>query len=70
MQLAIFVIALSSGFIIALAWYAIEISNKFTLKIIPEAKLVIPVFILIFSILAYRGILKDDRLIKSNDRLR
>jgi hypothetical protein len=32
--------------------------------------MVMPVIITIASILAYRGILKDDRLVKSYDRLR
>jgi hypothetical protein len=39
-------------------------------KLIPGVKMVIPVIILSAAILAYRGISRDDRLVKSYDRLR
>jgi hypothetical protein len=68
--MAMAVILAASGFIIALLYYAISYINSFRLTIIPGFKMAIPVLNLIFSILAYRGILKDDRLIKSYDRLR
>jgi hypothetical protein len=68
--LAMSVIVLAAGFIIAVSWYAYSLANSFSFAIIPGFKMVIPVFNLIFSILACRGILKDERLVKSYDRLR
>ena len=68
--LALVVIITASVFIIALSFYAISYIDSFRLTIIPGFKMAIPLLILIFSILAYRGILKDDRLVKSYDRLR
>jgi hypothetical protein len=68
--LGLSLILLASGLIIALSWYAFNIVHAFKLTVIPGIKMAIPVLILIFSILAYRGILKDDRLVKSYDRLR
>jgi hypothetical protein len=68
--LAMSVIVLSGGLIIAVSWYAYSLANSFSFAIIPGFKIIIPVFSLIFSILAYRGILKDERLVKSYDRLR
>jgi hypothetical protein len=68
--LAMAVILAATGLIIALAYYAISLMHAFRLTIIPGFKMAIPVLNLIFSVLAYRGILKDDRLVKSYDRLR
>jgi hypothetical protein len=68
--LAISVIVMAAGLTIALSWYAFNVMNTFRLSISPGFKMLIPVLILIFSILAYRGILNDDRLVKSYDRLR
>jgi hypothetical protein len=68
--LAMAVSLAASGLIIALSFYAISFMHAFRLTVIPGVKMAIPLLILIFSILAYRGILKDDRLVKSYDRLR
>jgi hypothetical protein len=68
--LALSVVVMAAGLTIALSCYAFIAINNFNLSIMPGFKIPIPVLILIFSILAYRGILKDDRLVKSYDRLR
>lgn len=44
--------------------------SRYSAEIIPDVKMVFPLLMLIFVILAYRGIKKDDRLVKSYDRLR
>jgi len=67
---ALGVIILSAGLIIALSWYCFNVISNFNMKIAPGINMAMPVFILVFSVLAYRGILKDDRLVKSYDRLR
>jgi len=68
--LSMAVILAASGLIIALSFYAVSLMHAFRLTVIPGFKMVVPVLNLIFSILAYRGIMKDDRLVKSYDRLR
>ena len=67
---AIMVIILSAGLIIASAWYGIYLTGNFKIKISPGIQMALPFLILLFSVLAFRGILKDDRLVKSYDRLR
>jgi hypothetical protein len=46
------------------------IMTKYSGEIIPGIKMALPFLMLIFSILANRGIRKDDQLVKSYDRLR
>ena len=70
LTVAIIVVILSAGLIIASAWYGIYLTGNFKMKISPEIQMVLPFLILLFSVLACRGILKDDRLVKSYDRLR
>jgi hypothetical protein len=67
---AIVVIIHSAGLLIALAWYGFNVISNFKMKIAPGINMAVPIFILVLSFLAYRGILKDDRLVKSYDRLR
>jgi hypothetical protein len=64
------ILFLSAGLIMALAWYAFILVSAGKMRIIPGFKMALPVLILLFSFLAYRGILKDDRLVRSYDRLR
>jgi Domain of unknown function (DUF4293) len=70
LRLSLILIILVSVFIIASVHVSLSIISKFGASIIPGFKLALPVLILIFSVLAYRGIRKDDRLVKSYDRLR
>jgi hypothetical protein len=46
------------------------IMTKYSSVIVPSIKIALPFLMLIFSILAYRGIRKDENLVKSYDRLR
>jgi hypothetical protein len=61
---------LSSIMIILLLYYYMKVINDFWANILPHITNIIPLLILIFSILAFRGIKKDDLLVKSYDRLR
>lgn len=63
-------LVLISVFIIALAVYSYLIMNKYDAELILGFKMFLPLIQLIFSYLAYRGIKKDDNLVKSYDRLR
>jgi hypothetical protein len=64
--LIVFVIFL----IIACAHSAYLIITKNSAELVPGIRMVFPVLMLIFLILALRGIRKDDDLVKSYDRLR
>ena len=67
---SLFLIILAAGFVIASIHVSFNIVSKFEARIIPGFKMIFPFIILIASILAYRGIKKDDKLVKSYDRLR
>ncbi len=57
-------------FLLASVYYAYSVIGEFDVNILPALKSLIPVLILIFAVLAYRGIKKDDELVRSYDRLR
>lgn len=63
-------IILSAVLLIALCWFGYNVISAFRMSISPGLKMAVPLLILVFSALAYRGILKDERLVKSYDRLR
>jgi hypothetical protein len=57
--------------LIALAvYYGIAVIQRYHAELVPGIKMFIPLVILIFTILAYRRIKKDEDLVKSYDRLR
>jgi hypothetical protein len=70
LKLAGAIIFIAAILIIVLFIYAYIVIHSYRLKIVPVLKMAVPVLVLIFSVLAYRGILKDDRLVRSYDRLR
>jgi cytochrome c oxidase subunit IV len=70
LRLSLFLVILAAGLVIASMHVSFRIISKFEAKIIPGFKMILPVLILIISLLAYMGIKKDDRLVKSYDRLR
>ena len=58
-------------FSIGLMLYGIFlVTREYQVGIVPVYRMFIPVLILIFGILAYAGIRKDENLVKSLDRLR
>lgn len=67
---SLLLVILAAVFVIALFHVSFRIVSKFDAGIIPGFKLILPILILFFSILANRGIRKDDKLVKSYDRLR
>jgi Domain of unknown function (DUF4293) len=70
MRMSIILIILTIFFVSALIHVSFSIISKFDATIIPGIKMILPILILVLSILAYMGIRKDDRLVKSYDRLR
>jgi peptidoglycan/LPS O-acetylase OafA/YrhL len=70
MRITLSVIALSACLIVSSFFYSMYIINSYGASIVPGIKMIIPFLILILAILAYRGIRKDERLVRSYDRLR
>jgi Na+/H+ antiporter NhaC len=68
--LAKILIGLISGLIFISAYYAYVVTTKYNGTLDPGLRLFYPFIMLIFSIIALRGIMKDDKLVKSYDRLR
>jgi hypothetical protein len=67
---ALIIFAFSSCLTILVTYYSIAIMNKYDAELVPGVRMVIPLLIMITVSLAYTGISKDDRLVKSYDRLR
>jgi hypothetical protein len=70
LMLSRLLIFLILGFIFVLVYFSYSIATKYSVQVLPGFKMAVPVLQLIFSFLAYRGIKKDDDLVKSYDRLR
>jgi hypothetical protein len=64
------IIGLVSAFILISCYYSYIIISEYEGKILPGIKSALPFLLLLLSVLAYRGIRKDDNLVKSYDRLR
>jgi hypothetical protein len=70
MKLSLAVIVLIVAFIGVLLFYALSIIINYHAVIVPGYKMFISALMLLSGILAYRGIRKDEDLVKSYDRLR
>jgi hypothetical protein len=70
LKLAVFLMILCTLLVIAVIHGSIIIISKFDASLTPGFKMILPLIMLILSVLAYRGIKKDDQLVKSYDRLR
>ena len=70
LKFTVFVILLTIIFIGLILFYAFWITGKYKAEPVTGLKMLIPLLLLVFGILAYRGISKDENLVKSYDRLR
>lgn len=70
MKLAGTVIILTIIIIGLMLYLCFWISGKFQVELVPVYRMFIPVLILIFGVLAYLGIKRDENLVKSYERLR
>jgi hypothetical protein len=70
MSAAFSLIVLSVVLIAVVSCFTWQILHDYRLTVIPGIKMAMPILILIFSIIAFLNIRKDDRLVKSYDRLR
>lgn len=56
--------------ILIIVYYSYYVIHNFNAEMLPGINLILPVLMLICSYLAYRGIKKDEDLVRSYDRLR
>lgn len=70
LKVSIVLLILSIILLLAVTSYAFILSGKYDAQLQFRVNLIFPVMVLVFSILAYRGIKKDEELVKSYDRLR
>jgi len=70
LKLAGAIILLTIVHIGLMVYYIFWVTGKFQAELVPVYRMFIPVLILIFGILAYLGIRRDENLVKSLDRLR
>jgi|WetSurMetagenome_2_1015567.scaffolds.fasta_scaffold00001_369 hypothetical protein len=69
-KFSLFLIVMSVIMILAIAYYIFKYTTGYNAELRISISLILPLLILLCSILAYRGIRKDDELVKSYDRLR
>jgi hypothetical protein len=70
MKFTLGVIFLDTILIFYLILFAFLIINRYNVEFTPFLNLTIPPLVLVLSILTYRGIRKDENLVRSYDRLR
>jgi len=72
LQIRITIVLIISAVVFSglLAYYVILLKRNYQAQFLPGFKTVIPLLVLVFAILAYRGIRKDENIVKSYDRLR
>jgi hypothetical protein len=70
MKFALGLIFIGLLLLLGLGYYSVKVIRNYNAEIIPGVRLILPVLMLVCSILAYRGIRKDEKLVKSYDRMR
>lgn len=69
-KFALAAVVLSAALTALTAWFAYSAGEKYQTVLNPGIRTFLPLIILLFSILAYLGIRKDENLVRSYDRLR
>lgn len=64
------VIVISICLICSVAFFSFKVIKTFNAELVPGFKMLFPFFIIVFEVLSYKGIKKDQDLISSYDRLR
>lgn len=71
MRLTLFQMFFNLGFIAIAYYYVFYMKNKYDgLQFVFQWRVVVPLIMLVLLVLAYRGIRKDELLVKAADRLR
>jgi len=52
------------------AFYSFRVIQNYDAMLVPGYRMIIPVVLLVLSVMAYRGVKKDEELVRSYDRLR
>jgi hypothetical protein len=68
--LSLILICMSLCLIILVIYYSCILSENYKAELVPGLKMAFPMLILVFEVLAYSGISRDDRLVRSYERLR
>ena len=55
---------------VLITYYTIRFIQRFEASLVPGFRMFIPLILVVFSIMAYRGIKRDENLVRSYDRLR
>ena len=69
-KFALAAVVLSVALTALTAWFAYSAGEKYQAVLNPGIRTFLPLIILLFSILAFLGIRKDENLVRSYDRLR
>jgi hypothetical protein len=70
LRTSVFSLILLLGTVVMLAYYIFYIITKYDARVIFSIKIIFPVVSAILMYLAFRGILKDELLVRSYDRIR
>jgi uncharacterized membrane protein YozB (DUF420 family) len=70
MKVTYAVITLTLVLVGILVFISAKVITEYQVNIVPDLKLMLAPLILIFSVLALRGIKRDENLVRSYDRLR
>jgi len=70
LRLIVLIIILTASSILVIMYYSWSVTNGFKEAAVPGFNLSIPPIMLLFEILAYSGVKKDEKLVTSYDRLR
>lgn len=69
-RITLIIIVCSVLLVGSLIFYSIKIINTYDAQPVIGFRIIFPLLIPVFSLLAYRGIKKDEKLVRSFDRLR
>ncbi|MCE5347972.1 MAG: DUF4293 domain-containing protein [Bacteroidales bacterium] len=64
------IIAISICLICCVAFFSFNVIKTYNAELVPGFKILVPLIIIVFAFLSYKGIKKDQDLISSYDRLR
>jgi len=70
LKITLILIIISIVLIAISTYYGISLMNSYHASFFPGIKVFVPFLVLVLTILAYRGIKKDEALVKSYDRIR
>jgi hypothetical protein len=70
LNVSLAIIILSVCLACSIVWYSVSVLKTYNTEFIIGLKTIFPLLIIFFALLSFRGIKKDEDLVKSYDRLR